>query len=63
MGSIPGWGTKIPQAAWSSQKKRERESRGAPVEHLKESGIRASLAGPVLCAWGQSEIAGSPFYG
>ena len=22
-GSIPGWGTKIPQAAWSSQKKKK----------------------------------------
>ena len=25
MGSIPGWGTKIPQAVWCSQKKRKRK--------------------------------------
>ena len=25
MGSIPGWGTKIPQATWCSQKKRKRK--------------------------------------
>ena len=43
-GSIPGWGTKIPQAAWQGQQKKVAESRhSCPVLHLRENAFSFSL--------------------
>ena len=36
MGSIPGWGTKIPQAVWLGQKKKKKKKRKGKKEGRKE---------------------------
>ena len=65
LGSIPGWGTKIPQAAWQSQKKKKKQSitsrmdkedvvyiyNGILLSHKKErnNAICSNMDGPRDC--------------
>ena len=54
LGSVPGWGTKILQAAWHGQKKKEKEEKKNDVA-LPSYGVFMSQQGARGSKWGNPD--------